>query len=483
MRAVTTLLLIMGVVASGCLAPPPGDDLEGATSPGPGPATGLVERMIHTSGGTMLPPSAAILDNLTWRIAATGHHRGEPTVGVTSDGTIFMPAGASVVGGSGRVIRSTDNGRSWTDVTDPLLGPKADLDPWVFVDAATDRVFHGPLYVACTWLSFSDDNGETWLANPVAGCGTPGHDHQKITAGPPAEGTRTNGYASVLYYAYNSFRGEGTVMLRSLDGGMTFGDERVIHPQDACMGGLNGPITVATDGTVYVPKQVCDTVHVLMSRDSGLTWDMLTVPGAATGNRFHSPMIATDSDLNAYLTYNGKDGQMYFARAAAAAAADSMTGFTEPVRVSPPGTTLAHMSVIAAGAPGRVAIAYLATDEPGAAGMAPNDAPATTRWHLMVSMTGNALDDAPTWVTVRATPEDDPVQIGRIWQGGGTEPKRNLRDFIGIDERDGRVYVAFADGCTGGCTTSEASVDNEVSLFILETGPSLGGAEWLRRLA
>ncbi len=468
-------LAVPAVAFAGCVDPTDDGSLADADVPAlDATATrGLSAIIAATSSGKVIDDATATFMNATFRIAATGHHRGEPTIGVTSDGTMFMPAGASVAGGSGRVIRSRDNGATWEDVTDPLLGPKADLDPWVFVDTATDRVYHAPLYVACTWMSWSDNGGDSWFSNPVTGCGTPGHDHQKITAGPPAPGTTTRGYPSVIYYAYNSFRGEGTVFSRSLDGGLTFTDERVIHAQDECHGGLNGPIHAALDTTVYVPKQVCGGVDVLVSRDSGLTWTTVPIPDATAPSRFFSPMIESDADGNAFLTWNGEDAQMYLATST-----DKGASWSTPVRVSPPGVTATHMSVIAANGTGRVAIAYLATDADTSkwTTRTPHDASPDTRWHLMVSFIADALANDPVIVTHRVTPEDDPVQIGRIWQGGGTEPKRNLRDFIGMTERDGRVYVAYADGCPKGCTTSAESVGNEVTAAILNTGASLAGA-------
>lgn len=42
------------------------------------------------------------------------------------------------------------------------------------------------------------------------------------------------------------------------------------------------------------------------------------------------------------------------------------------------------------------------------------------------------------------------MQRGGIWLGGGSPPHRNLLDFIGIDvDKQGRVVVGYADGCTG----------------------------------
>ncbi|MGB2393007.1 MAG: hypothetical protein ACPICH_02715, partial [Poseidonia sp.] len=56
---------------------------------------------------------------------------------------------------------------------------------------------------------------------------------------------------------------------------------------------------------------------------------------------------------------------------------------------------------------------------------------------------------------------------------------RNLLDFNDLHiDREGRVYVAFADGCTGECANSENATaadsrDGRGSVYYLADGPSL----------
>ena len=71
-------------------------------------------------------------------------------------------------------------------------------------------------------------------------------------------------------------------------------------------------------------------------------------------------------------------------------------------------------------------------------------------WHLYVAFT---YDGGRTWTTSDATPSD-PVQRGCIWNGGGSNPCRNLLDFNDITvDKVGRVLVGYADCCTGSCVT------------------------------
>ena len=72
-------------------------------------------------------------------------------------------------------------------------------------------------------------------------------------------------------------------------------------------------------------------------------------------------------------------------------------------------------------------------------------------WHIYAAST---FDGGATWTTVRVTPVNDPVQRGSICTGGTTcGADRNLLDFNDTEiDHEGRVIIAFADGCVG-CTS------------------------------
>ncbi len=56
-------------------------------------------------------------------------------------------------------------------------------------------------------------------------------------------------------------------------------------------------------------------------------------------------------------------------------------------------------------------------------------------------------DGGQTWTTVDATP-GNPIQRGCIWNGGGSNACRNLLDFNDASiDKQGRVLVAYTDGC------------------------------------
>jgi hypothetical protein len=99
---------------------------------------------------------------------------------------------------------------------------------------------------------------------------------------------------------------------------------------------------------------------------------------------------------------------------------------------------------VIAGDDDRAAFAFLGTTTPG------DDQSAAFNgvWHLYVATT---YDGGKSWTTGDVTPTD-PVQRGCIWNGGGSNPCRNLLDFNDITtDNIGRVLVGYADGCTGSC--------------------------------
>ena len=456
-------LLLAGCVAPGALQPAAVPDVADPQ---------LAGRVVSHAGDALQPLDPAYAA-LRVRLAATGFSGGEPTVGVTSDGTLFTTAGGV------EIARSTDGGKSWERVTPPatdlLARPKVSLDPWIWVDPITDRVYDSPLYVVCTWAAWSDDKGDSWKANPLAGCGTPAHDHQKLTTGLPAEGVKVTGYDSVVYYSYNSFRGEGTVVLASYDGGLTYTNERVAHADDPCHAGIAGPVIAGPDGTAYSPKPTCDGIHVAVSRDSGASWEVtgkVTDVGSADALASMTD-VAVDAAHNAYAVWTGEDGHTYYT-----ASTDKGASWSKAIRVSPPTLNATVYPVIAAGEDGRIAIGYLGS--PSDAGKwetkDAESADPKAVWHAYLTFVEDADTATPRFTTVQATPDDDPVQMGCIWQSGGSNPCRNLGDFIDlVAGKDGRPYLVYSDGCKK-CASADQSRRADVVVAILEEGPSLLGA-------
>ena len=207
-----------------------------------------------------------------------------------------------------------------------------------------------------------------------------------------------------------------------------------------------------------------------------------------TPNPRKNSEVSTDTESNAYHVWTGADEGVYMSRST-----DSgETWEQESIRISPAGVISTVFPQTDAGDPGRIAITYLGSEDTemlnqsdidgnpwnGNAHYAPNNA----TYHLYITYSLNALDENPTFYTYRVT--DDPVQKGSICLNSGDcrdigGSNRNLLDFNDLHiDREGRVYVAFADGCTGDCATNpnataSDSRDGRGAVYYLATGPSL----------
>ncbi|MEA3137041.1 MAG: hypothetical protein QOJ26_1308 [Thermoplasmata archaeon] len=445
-----------------------------------------------------------------------GKNGGEPNIGITSDGSVFVTSG-------GLTMRSQDHGASWTEVFNltafwgPLYDPEAlpnswpvpvcgtvpslplvgcpqpdqvrgltrSSDPMLWVDTDTDRVFTDHMTgLYCSKLFFSDDIGESWVPSPVD-CGVPVNDHQKIAtarygpaAAPPTDGI----YPNVVYYCYNKLVSTNCAV--SLNGGLSFQYDRPVtiantndEAQPSLMsecGGINGHPAPHPDGTMFVPMTLgCSAPNVGVSEDNGLTWAVRAGPTDHGANEI-DPDITVTPDGTAYMLYRGDDEIQYLVRSP-----DKFRTWEGPWRVTPYGVNSTVFAGITSQEDGRIAMAFLGTrDWTGD----PSEAANETRWHLWTVFSYDAAAQEPHFRAIQVTPEEEPVQIGCVWLGGGGNPCRNMLDFIDMaSDRDGRPMVVFTDGCYLECDGNVSATNNNsrsraVTVAVLEEGPSLVAA-------
>jgi PKD repeat protein len=377
--------------------------------------------------------------------AGIGGSAGEPSIGVGRLGAQHIPNAAMYIAGL-EVLRMTrdeclsDSRQEtdlWVDKTAPNNG-LATLDPILFTDFRTGRTFASQLGPKCSLMSFSDNDGESWT--PSQGCGiNAGVDHQSVGGGPfPASDPLGGiGYSDATYYCSQDAAIAQCALSR--DGGLTFGPAIPIYNITQC-GGIHGHVKVAPDGTAYVPNKNCQGLQgVAVSTDAGLTWTVRTVPGSASGE--------TDPHMDI-----GPDNKVYFGFSAGstfvATSIDHGQTWSAPIDLGAVfGIENSVFPEVVAGSNGRAAVAFLGTT--GTGPVYGTDTTLPVEWHLYVATT---YDGGLSWTTVDATP-DDPVQRGAICTQGTTcSTGRNLLDFndMVIDD-EGRVLVAYADGCIGSC--------------------------------
>jgi MYXO-CTERM domain-containing protein len=320
-------------------------------------------------------------------------------------------------------------------------------------------------------------------------------DHQTVGGGPyrgeskPATAGLT-GYPNAVYYcAQNSYSG---ACARSDDGGLTYlpGVEAYNTPANAGgdpMGGacsaIHGHVRVAPDGVVYLPNKGCGgtptgnnltnseffggTPALSVSEDNGLTWTVRKVnwPNDAHNPDEADPSVAADKSSAVY--FGWEDGvnpsETVYGKTSSAKISvshDHGVTWTKPYDVSSGlGLNNVQFPEVIAGDTGRAAFAFLGTKGIGDDqhnGM-------VGEWHLYIATT---LDGGATWSTVDTTP-NDPVQRGCISLQGTSNKtvldtnicsQRNLLDFNDITyDSQGRVLVAYADGCVGACVTDPKS--------------------------
>ena len=495
MRALALLIgtLMLTTLFAGCF----GDE-----KPAPPP----VEEPVIPEGTFVTGPDGMAVEEtplpLNFVFSNVGEDGPEPSIGITSSGCIFFIA-------MEKVMRSCDHGGTWEDVTGPECSFTTS-DPYGWVDPETDRIFNVQMMgLETSWICWSDDDGESWIGNPHDSGTTPINDHIKLATGPwTSSGYGNIGqlsqsvYDQAVYYCYNKLA--GIFCFTSFDGGATFDAGGQIFGLATANGGLHGAITSAPDGTVYVTPRV-ETPTVIVSKDNGLNWFERTM-GEDVGTPYprKNSEVATDSESNAYHiwtgpggpdeegAYDGYSGESVFM----SRSTDSGESWEQnSTQVSPIEVISIAFPQIDAGDPGRIAITYLGSENASQLNNSNNTdldgniwagnahyANANVQYYLYVTYSLNALDENPVFHTVRAS--SDPVQVGSICLNSGDcrdigGSNRNLLDFNDLHiDREGRVYIAFADGCTGTCATGNDSKPEDSrtrigSVYFLGSGPSL----------
>lgn len=391
----------------------------------------------------------------TYRI---GHNAAEPTIGVSQKGTVFYTAADFEIDGND-VMRSVDSGRSWQLVT-PMIGPRRahaiTRDPYLYVDEDTSRIFNIDLTLACSYVSSSDDAGGSWITNPL-GCGIPVNDHQTLFSGPPVT-SPTVGYPNIVYYCYNQLVSSSCT--KSLDGGLTFTATGAPaftgvdphRPEAGFCGGLSGHGRVGPDGTVYLPKGWCGIPWVAISHDEGRTWTRVRVAKKGSADPHNS--IAVDRKGNVYYLWIADDLLPYLS-----ISRNEGRTWSKPVMVAAPGVVEASLPTIDAAGPGKIAIAYMGTEN--VKGRLGNRDHTYSTWNGYLAVAGNALTSDPLIYTATVNDRHDPLIRGSC----GPDRCGNVWDFIDVEIGPrGETYGSFVDACIGRCG---------------RTGPPNEGAEGL----
>jgi hypothetical protein len=377
-------------------------------------------------------------------LAYTEPFAGEPSIGIDwKTGDALYMASANVL----KVhFDSATSGVSWSDAS-PLFGTTQNLDPILATDPQTGTTIAGGDNTVCSAMYRSTNDGGSWL--PTIPCPVV-VDHPSIAVAPSA----TKPGSKVWYFCQQ----------QALDNCATSTDDGVTW-----LPGVNlsvdctyqhGHLRGGPDGTAYLPSANCfdadsnNLVGGLRTTDDGATWTGYVIPGADTPSSGFDPAVAVTPDNTLYEAWDTKAGH----RPVISVSRDHGSTWSAPVDVSADLATplvATTFATLTAGDNGRVAYSYLGTPV-GQPGVDPFATGFHGVWYLYTSFT---YDGGRTWTTVRDTPT--PVQYGEIDAGGTTTAgQRNLLDFMdSAMTKDGRVVVAFADGCLSDCEAKGAAGD------------------------
>lgn len=449
MRPLAAAWLVLLPTLAGCMTPAPGSDL---AAPAGDPAR--PEAMAPVFEAPVVLPYLG--GNEPGLLATDQDH-----LFVTTTSTGFW--------------RSFDGGATWEALSatcsfpEPMCVNSNSLEGGADASLAIDR--RGRLHWAGLALNsavpyqWSDDEGLNWSEPFDVAEGT-SPDREWIVAGPGDD----------LYVVWRAYGGEdverrAVAVRASRDLGATWEPwSPIVEVESVKVGAatagqepplLGRPAIDARSGALYVPLSPLHggPVQVARSLDRGASWDLVDLPGRSedfllAGQVPHSkgnifPVVAVDEAGTVYASWSedrdapealpstgGKT--VMVPKVYLAVSRDQGATWSEAMPVSPPDRA-AVFPAIAAGAPGRVGLAWYES----AYGLPPDNTPQP--WFVTLALSTSADSAAPTWAAAATTAE--PVHVGRICTAGAVcaaGGDRTRGDFLDVAIRpDGMAVVAY----------------------------------------
>src|SRR5947208_12544351 len=220
-------------------------------------------------------------------VIITGDDTGEPGIDIAPDGTMYVnaPAGflSSLAGSASFVSRSTDGGSTWVKTPAGVRGLfPGGGDSDLSLDPETGKIYMTDLWLGSATVSFSTDQGESWVANPLEG--TVVQDRQWIST--PGGGT--------VYHLTHQIPA-GLVVSKSVDGGVSFLLRTVAATPADQMGCICPPGTLISERGIGLLGLGDKVGFVYATSTGGLRFARSTSGGLLFTNRDVSPPSSADT--------------------------------------------------------------------------------------------------------------------------------------------------------------------------------------------
>lgn len=331
----------------------------------------------------------------------------------------------------------------------------------------------GPLVNFST--ATSADGGRTLVGSPISES-FPAVDRQWITF--------LDDKTAIL--AYNAVPTGGKTVQKSTDGGLTYALSKTASADGGRIGQLRsflpaGETDRLTKSVVYIPYNSGNNVKLAVSVDSGTTWRTCTTVNAGVSPAAGFVSADHNRDGNVYMAYgeNGAGRDTYVVPVPYDRLVKcGTTGFTNlsasKIRMnSAPAQTTMFPWVAARGVPGRVAVAYYATDQIGN----PDSPDFNAAWWLYVSQSLNALDETPTATQVLASTH--PFHYDSICTAGLActidFADRSLVDYFTMEYNEASGALAIVYSQASKMPEEEKGHVATPAVVVQVAGPSNGG--------
>jgi hypothetical protein len=410
--------------------------------------------------------------------------QGEPAVTVDKSGRIYScgPTGFSSVNDFASV--STDGGDQFHLMGSPPRGQMSTAEGGGDCALASAPVKNaggdntlayaglGPLTNFST--ATSSDGGRTLTGSPISES-NPGVDRQWITFLD----------ASTAILAYNGSAPSGKTVQKSTDGGLTYGKSVVATSDGGRIGQIRSFLPAdktdrLTQSIVYIPYNSGNNVKLAVSLDSGTTWKTCTAINAGVSPAAGFVSADHDQDGNVYMGYGenggGRDTYIVPIPYARLLQCGSVANLAAPkIKVNSGDAQLTMFPWIAArGLPGRVAIAYYATDRPTGN---PDSADFDAAWYVYVAQSLDAFDAAPTVTQVRASTH--PFHYDSICTAGLNctinFADRSLVDYFTMEFNEGTGALAIVYSQPAKMPDEETGHVATPAVIVQVAGPSHTG--------